>query len=232
MAGSSKATLSRAGAAPGDREPSVGAELDAIFAALPRPTSPPKEQLAPSSAPRSARPRWIWFVVLIMAGLLAAAGIAFLAHPSRAPLPQPLPRPLPGRPIAAVPVPRTVINPVQPAPVAAPVANPPDRGAGEPRAAIERRRTARRTEPLRHRGRCAARAGSAWCLRGAVAAADERLRAAYAMAIRAGVDHRTLEDVQSDWSRLRRRANKDPEALIRGYGLLTQQLRAEAGRRR
>jgi hypothetical protein len=61
-------------------------------------------------------------------------------------------------------------------------------------------------------------------------AADDHLRGAYATAIRAGVDRRTLEGVHSDWSRLRRRANKDPESLIRGYGLLTQQLRAEAQR--
>jgi uncharacterized protein len=79
-------------------------------------------------------------------------------------------------------------------------------------------------------GRCAVGATSAWCLHGAVVGADSRLRSAYAAAIRAGVGRRTLEGVRDDWSRLRRRANKDPEALIRGYGLLTQQLRTEAAR--
>jgi uncharacterized protein len=69
-------------------------------------------------------------------------------------------------------------------------------------------------------------------LRGAVAAADGQLRDAYATAIRAGVSRRTLEDIRDDWSRLRRRANKDPQLLIRGYGDLAQELRAEARRAR
>jgi len=61
-------------------------------------------------------------------------------------------------------------------------------------------------------------------------AADDRLRDAYDAAVRAGVDRRTLIDVRSDWKRLRGRANRDPQALIRGYALLTQELRVEAGR--
>ena len=61
-------------------------------------------------------------------------------------------------------------------------------------------------------------------------AADDRLRDAYQAAVRAGVDRNTLVDVRGDWKRLRGRANRDPQALIRGYALLTQELRAEARR--
>jgi hypothetical protein len=99
------------------------------------------------------------------------------------------------------------------------------------RTAARHSRSARAAHATRGtRTGCRATATSAWCLHGSVIAADDRLRGAYATAIRAGVDPGTLEGVRSDWSRLRRRANKDPEALIRGYGLLTQQLRAEAQR--
>lgn len=63
-------------------------------------------------------------------------------------------------------------------------------------------------------------------------AADRELRGAYAAAERAGVDRRTLLDIRSDWKRLRGRANKDPQALIRGFGELAQELRAQTRRAR
>jgi hypothetical protein len=64
-----------------------------------------------------------------------------------------------------------------------------------------------------------------------VTAADSRLREAYDDATRAGVNRKILVGIRSDWKHLRSRANKDPEALIRGYALLTQELRAEISRR-
>ena len=58
------------------------------------------------------------------------------------------------------------------------------------------------------------------------------MRDAYDDAVRAGVPRDILVDVRSDWKRLRGRANRDPQALIRGYSLLTQELRAEIRRGR
>lgn len=78
---------------------------------------------------------------------------------------------------------------------------------------------------------CPRGAAAAWCLRGSVTAADSRLRDAYEDATRAGVNRKILVGIRSDWKHLRGRANKDPEALIRGYALLTQELRAEISRR-
>lgn len=232
-AGSSKATAARATAGSGDPPLSVGAELDAIFGVLPRPSSPPKDHVAVMPAPQRARLRWVWAALLILAALLlAAASVAFLAHTSRAPLPQSRPRSTPPRTIAVAPVVQAPIQQAQPAPAESPAATTPETPTAKPESTGHRAAAQRQAGPARRRGRCAAGATSAWCLRGAVVAADDRLRNAYAVAIRAGVDRKTLEGVRSDWSRLRRRANKDPEALIRGYGLLAQQLRAEAGRGR
>jgi len=63
-----------------------------------------------------------------------------------------------------------------------------------------------------------------------VVEADDRLRDAYDNAVRAGGDRKTLVGIRSDWKRLRGRANREPQALIRGYALLTQELHAEARR--
>ena len=79
--------------------------------------------------------------------------------------------------------------------------------------------------------RCPHGASAAWCLRGAVTAADDQLRDAYDEAVEAGVARPVLVGVRNDWARLRGRANRDPEALIRGYALLTQALRAEVRQR-
>jgi hypothetical protein len=43
--------------------------------------------------------------------------------------------------------------------------------------------------------------------------------------VRAGVKQSTIADIRGDWSRLRKRANKDPAALIDGYADLTGNLR-------
>jgi len=170
--------------------------------------------------------------------IIAIAGIGVLAMRARAPLPQPQSARL--TPVVPPSVARQVQpQPATPASEATPSASDERRTTTEPQARATANPDGGRTSsPRSHRqratrrpgGRCRAGATSAWCLRGAVVAADDRLRGAYATAIRAGVDRRTLEDVRNDWSRLRRRANKDPQALIRGYGLLTQALRAEAGR--
>jgi hypothetical protein len=90
---------------------------------------------------------------------------------------------------------------------------------------IERPRLPRKAAG--HHEACPASATEAWCRRAEVAAADDRLRNAYDEAARAGIDRDVLVAVRNDWARLRRRANRDPAALIRGYRELTGQLYAE-----
>jgi hypothetical protein len=227
--------------------------MEAVFAALPRLSAPAQEEIAARTEPRGSRGRaWIWIMLLVAAVLIAAAvSLVFLAHTSHAPLPRTRPRAalVPPAPRLSAQAPAAA-PPAQPLPalpsIAPAVAAPAPRNAA-PRPKIESHKPLHRTvapQPQqaaapqsRHRAatpephsRCNAGATSAWCLQDAVAAADGRLRDAYTAAIRAGVDRKTLAGVRSDWSRLRRHANKEPVALIRGYGLLTQELRAEADR--
>lgn len=218
----------------------MAAEMKAIFAPLPRPrleTSGMAE--AESRAPASRRGYlWLWTLLLILAAtIIAAASILFLARTSRAPLPQ---LPHQAAPARDTPTPLPAILPEHPSTSAAATAAPPpdqvDSAPSAPKARAahpsQAKRVRRRENVARRHGGCRAGATDAWCLHGDITAADSRLRDAYAAAIRSGVDRRTLGDVRDDWSRLRRRANKDPEALIRGYGILTQELRAEARRAR
>jgi hypothetical protein len=227
----------------------VASEMEAIFAPLPLPTAPPVPP--PSAKPRSrAKGRaWIGIVLLVLMGLIAAAvSMVFLARTSRAPLPQRPPRSAATHhaPAPAPVVPASALR----QPIVAPLINPPPVAPApaqtRPRAAphttkskaIHRsirprsrpvKRDTRRAAPAR-KGRCDPGATSPWCLRGAVVEADDRLRDAYDTAVRAGVDRKTLVGIRSDWKRLRGRANREPQALIRGYALLTQELHAEARR--
>jgi len=214
--------------APSADRPSVAAELEAIFAPLPR-MAPPGE---PVASPPRPRPRGaglgLWLALLGAVALAALVGsLAFLTPLARqAPL-----RDHAGaviKPAPPLPAPLTIAATPQPAPQPpSPVAD--NRPKARPARAPEHKpalKTKRAAAPV-HRGRCPRFATEAWCLHGTVMAADDRLRDAYQAAVRAGVDRRTLVDVRSDWKRLRGRANRDPQALIRGYALLTQELRAE-----
>lgn len=221
----------------------VAAELEAIFKPLPQPVSPPRPDTGRSGGrPTRGRHAGRWAAILVaLALVVAVASIALLARTARAPLPHPQPQPARPAPVVGASGAQQVRPPaalVRPAQAISYTAQE-QHTIPQPRAAVTDK--ADRARPLgrrfhqgrrgrRQASRCRAGATSAWCLHGAVVAADDRLRGAYAAAIRAGVDHGTLEGVRSDWSRLRRRANKDPEAMIRGYGLLTQELRAEAQR--
>lgn len=230
-----------------DGRRAVASEMEAIFAPLPLPTAPPAP--APSARPssRTKGRAWIGIVLLVLAGLIAAAvSMVFLARTSRAPLPQRPPRsaathraPAPVLPASALrqPIVAPLINPPSVAP--APVATPPKAAPDTTKSKATRRSTASKFRPAkRHtrrgaparKGRCDPGATSPWCLRGAVVEADDRLRDAYDTAVRAGVDRKTLVGIRSDWKRLRGRANREPQALIRGYALLTQELHAEARR--
>ena len=211
-----------------ERSP-VASELEAIFAPLPR--------LAPASTgPDTGKPAarrgglWLWATLLAVVALAALVGslafltpIAYRAPALRHPAPAaPLPVHTPPAPLPQATPPETQAAILPEAPQLAPT--PPSKPAPP-----KRRRA---TTPAGHHEACPRFATEAWCLHGTIMASDNELRAAYASAVRAGVEHGLLVDVRSDWKRLRGRANHDPQALIRGYALLTQELRAETRRAR
>ena len=191
---------------------SVAAEMEAVFARLP-PTARAASD-SPPAKPGVARGGngWRWAASFVAVVLVAATVLIFMARPIPVTSPQPQPRRTQAVPIAA-----TV--PVTPAP---PLAAPP------PATRIERPKPAQTAS--RNPGVCPASATEAWCRRAEVAAADDRLRNAYDEAVRAGIDRDILVGVRNDWARLRGRANREPAALIRGYGELTGQLYAELRR--
>lgn len=202
-----------------DGRSSVASELEAIFAALPRPpaTAEAPAPIRPANRRRGTRLR-LWITLLGILALAALAGsLAFLVpvtHPRIAPPP---PKKAVSRPVAA------------PGPAPLPLAAPPQVIPPKPAPARTPPREHKSAAPPRHRS-CPRFASEAWCLHGRITSADRELRGAYAAAVRAGVDRHTLIDIRSDWKRLRGRANHDPQALIRGYALLTQELRAEVRR--
>ena len=202
----------------------VASELDAIFAALPR-VAPVAEPIPP--APTAARTRGLrpWLVFLAAVTLAALVGsLVFLMPVARQTPPRHAPPPRATRPITP-PAPKLPPATAENAPPTVP-----NKPRAEPKlAAAPVRKEAPSTA---HRARCSRFATQAWCLRGTIRGADDQLRDAYNAAVRAGVPRDTLVDIRSDWKRLRGRANRDPQALIRGYGLLTQELRAEIRRRR
>lgn len=208
-----------------DGRSSVASELNAIFASLPRAAraaEPPALARPAKSRGRGLRP---WLLLLAAVALAALIGsLAFLMPIARQAPPHHRPPPRAATPTAP---PAPVLPPV-PAAVRPPAVPPRTETKPKP-AAPEVRRAAR--APVRH-ARCSRFATEAWCLHGTIMAADDRLRDAYDAAVRAGVARDTLVDIRSDWKRLRGRANRDPQALIRGYALLTQELRAEIRRRR
>jgi len=69
-----------------------------------------------------------------------------------------------------------------------------------------------------------AASGGAWCAHLAVLAADERLRVAYDRAVRRGAPYEELAKRRKAWAKLRRKAVKDPERVIRGYNALAESL--------
>jgi len=217
-------------AAAGGRS-SVASELEAIFAPLPR-IAPAAEPIVPTRRPSRSGLK-LWLTLLGAMALAALVGSLAFLMPAVGPV-QPriaakaetgLARLTPTRD-TIIPAPR----PATPPPTAQPQSARPQVDV-RPDAPITRVRAPKRAAvPSAHRGRCPRFATTAWCLHGSIMAADDRLRDAYQAAVRAGVDRHTLIDVRSDWKRLRGRANRDPQALIRGYALLTQELRAETGR--
>jgi len=206
----------------------VGADMESIFALLPRLGQP----AAASSTRTPAKRLGIYWrsalVALFVVALMIAAAMAFLPEMRRAPKDAARPAPAP---IAMMAVPIET-NATPPPPRPAPAKHP-----REHRVAIASPHRATRPEkPASHQraapappatpasARC--RDGdTAWCLHDRALAADHALRDAYADAARAGVRRATLVDIRGDWRRLRKRADNDPAAMIDGYADLTGTLR-------
>jgi len=218
-----------------ERSP-VASELEAIFAPLPRlaPVSAGTDTASPKAGPRGRLPRWLLLLGIVALAALAGSLVFLTPVARQAPQPHramrvagsappPIVAPAPRVPPMIESAPETFssarLHASTPAPAAAPAPMP-------ARAPARPRREARPAHP----GRCPRFATEAWCLHGTIMRSDDELRDAYDAAVRAGVDRNLLVDIRSDWKRLRGRANDDPQALIRGYALLTQELHAETRR--
>lgn len=259
------------GPAAEDLRGSVAAEMERIFAPVPRvatltgDTAEHAVKTAPT--PRRRGRVWRWIVGLLLVAILVIAGAAaFLAGdlaqnqprksrwnlrlpelnvtapnvlqpPQVSKPPSPPPAPVETAPLANSPTQLAPPADVRPSMevVPSPAPDAPKPATVSNRLARSERRSAphiaaRKASPVIQspaRARCPVGATEAWCLHGEVVAADDRLRDAYAAATRAGVDRTILVNARNDWSRLRRRANKDPRALIQGYADLTEMLRHE-----
>lgn len=203
---------------------SVAEEMEAVFAPLPHAAHSAPH--APSIQQNAVRHgiSWRWAASFVAAALIAAGVLIFMARPIPvAPL-QPLQRRAPTAPM----IPTATVRAASAVRITAQPMAPPSIAAPPTATRVERPRPS--PIALKHPERCPASATEAWCRRAEVAAADDHLRDAYDEAIRAGLDRDTLVAVRNDWARLRGRANRDPEALIRGYGVLTRQLYDELER--
>jgi hypothetical protein len=227
-----------------DGRSSVTSELEAIFAPLPR-LAPPIEQPASPKAAAATRGPGRWFGLVGAVVLAALIGsLVFLTPVVRQAPPQPAPKAVSATFLAPPPTANSVA--VQPAPPhrAVPTVKPkaaPARASHQPKlipaeaphhdkvtttpAALKPKVAPDRAQQQTASPSCPRSATEAWCLQGTVVTADTELRDAYDKAVQAGVDRRALVDIRNDWKRLRKRANKDPRALIRGYAALTQELR-------
>jgi hypothetical protein len=123
----------------------------------------------------------------------------------------PSPGPLPEAP--AVPPPSPAVAPLE-------AAQPADPSAAAADAAPAAPRHGKPARTARHHGRSA------------VLAADARLRRAYASAERAGVAYAVLADYRDEWSRLRRRAPRQPVLVAARYRQMAGELNHMAARER
>lgn len=203
------------GKAGGQADPgmSVAAEMEAVFARLPHAVG--SAPYAPPAKPAAVRKSdgWRWAASFVVAVLIAAGVLIFMARPIPVISLQPQQR---EKRTASVVVPATTpvaVAQQMTAPSVATVPKPTHVERPKPSQII-----------FGNPGRCPAGATEAWCRRAEVVEADDRLREAYDEAVRAGIERDTLVEVRDDWARLRGRANRNPEALIRGYGVLTRQL--------
>ena len=214
---------------------SVASELDAIFSAAPRAVEParrmrragPVQSFVGSGAARGA-PRHRLFAAAAAVAASAALGVCagllagHVGQKGRArPAPPAASAPLAAAPAAiALPPPPTALDAEAAAPAGQTLEAAPQ---PEPSAETGRAR-------LRHAARAAAVAHHAARARGArgpgyaaVLAADQRLRAAYSRAVRAGAPHAVLVRYRNEWAQARSQ-NARPGRLIASYAELERGL--------
>ena len=170
----------------------VAVDMERIFAPLPR-LARPVAPTAPLSEPRRKRGLLLWAVALILIALLVAATVLLnpprqiqAQHPATPIHPAGRLAPAAASPVAPAPVVSSVPT-TEPITAQASPAAPVTIAPAEAKSAT--------AEP--RRGNCPAGATAAWCMHGAVMAADDRLRDAYAAAVRAGVDRTILVGVRN-----------------------------------
>jgi hypothetical protein len=219
-----------AGAAAAPVARAVAEDLESIFPQEGRPPRADAGRLKLGAA-RSAKAGRRWagdrraasLGALLAAGCIGVSAGALVARTSAPPKAAP-PAVSPGVPItvatAALPAPGPLPAHPMTVPVAPPSAPPIEAAnlASAPNAAPARLRRVSAAGPAAHRKAtrtaCARRAG---CGRNALMSADARLRRAYASAERAGVSHAVLADYHDEWSRLRRRAPRQPALVTARY---------------
>ena len=203
------------------QDPAVSADLEAIFGRPPPASGAAKPRAARvARTPGAGEAHGLRRLSAGSLGALAAAALAGIAAGS-------LLVKAPGRmaqsgapPPAALPV--EMLPPLQ-SPQAADAAL-----AAVAMAPVETHAAPISAARTVHTGRHAARAHTY----AQVVAADRRLRAAYATAIRAGAPRALLLEDRDQWASLRRRAARDPVRLVAGYDAIARDLDHAAARTR
>ena len=205
------------------QDPAVSADLEAIFGRPPPPASGAARPRAAriAKAPGAGETHGLRRLSAASLGALAAAALAGIAAgsllvkaPARTPAPQ-APHP------AALPVetPPPLQTPQAADAALAAVAMAPVETHAAP---ISAAHAVRPAHTVRHAGRPHTYAQ--------VVAADRRLRAAYAAAIRAGAPRALLVEDRDRWASLRHRAAHDPVRLVAGYDAIARDLDHAAAR--
>lgn len=209
----------------GDLEPSplsaqraaagaVARDLEAIFGASPAPEAerpPPRSSRRDTAAAEPRGSRLAALGGLAAAAFLGVAAGAFLMTDHAPGSAKALPHALPVEIAAAKPAPAP--GPIDPlAGQAAPAAI-----EAAPAVATPLPVARSLPSPRRHAAR-------ACCGYVQMAAADRRLRAAYAEAVRAGAPRPLLVTYRDRWAEVRRRGAHEPRRLVEGYSALAREL--------
>ena len=218
---------------------SVAEDLEAIFPHEPPAMARPRRRLGRRqgepvvTAPRESRTKAVGaLLAAAFAGISAGALIGRLPAPSRPDPPQITQ--------AAVIAPISALPNSGPLPAGSLRESPEDprvaaTATAEARAAPAKLRTvsARRRGEQRHQGAQAAACLDVACRTPSLAAADDRLREAYASAVDAGVSNNVLVDYSERWSHLRGQASQEPGVVVARYDEMAGELNSmAAGRQR
>ncbi len=207
--------------------------------------SPHVRAVVPRRSPVHRRSRRLLATVAAVAVLGTGAGLLFVAHGLRDAEPVSLPVPHTesasadaSRPTATAPKDRNVSAPrlaysedIVPKQAKHAAAGLPASPSEKPSRHDSRLRDATRSADVGRAPKTASSkclrsdpASRAWCLRPNVLDAEAKLRLAYVGATHAGSDRDVLARYQRRWSALNRNANTDPDATIKGYRVLQQEL--------